>query len=81
MNKSEEDIDGINLRLERLLNLISNLDESYASIVNFEAITDWLRIRDWLSVRGWSTIPRLIEFSRMIIPRLNVISDDYSANG
>ena len=40
MNKSEEDIDGIKIRLERLLNLISSLDESYSSLVNFEEITD-----------------------------------------
>ena len=40
MNKSEEDIDGIKIRLERLLNLFSSLDESYSSLVNFEEITD-----------------------------------------
>ena len=33
-------IDGIIIRLERLLNLISSLDESYSSLVNFEEITD-----------------------------------------
>ena len=31
MNKSEEDIDGIKIRLEKLLNLIASLDESYSS--------------------------------------------------